>query len=38
MCRECHDKEHGIVSNVIKRQMRKFKKYQPGTKRMHKKK
>ena len=38
ICRECHDEKHGIKPNLLKRQIRKFKKYQPGTKRMHKKK
>ena len=33
VCRKCHDKIHGIEQNQIIN-----KKYQPGTKRMHKKK
>ena len=37
LCRGCHDEEHGIKPNVTRRQMRKSQKYQPGTKRMHKK-
>ncbi len=38
ICRDCHDKRDGIEPNETKRQMSKCKKYQPGTKRMHKKK
>ena len=38
LCRDCHDEKHDMKPNVIKRQMRNFKKYQPGTKRQHKRK
>ena len=38
LCRTCHDREHGIKPNKTRRQMRTCQKYQPGTKRMHKKK
>ena len=38
ICRDCHDKKHKIKPNKTRRQMRKCQKYQPGTKRMHKKK
>ena len=37
MCRDCHDKKHGIKPNKTRRQIRKSQKYQPGTKRQHKK-
>lgn len=37
LCRECHDKQHGIKPNDGKRFIRRHKKYQIGTKRQHKK-
>lgn len=38
LCRECHDKEHGIKPNKVKRFIRAHKKYAIGTKRQHKRK
>ena len=38
LCGDCHDEEHGIEPNKAKRYGRTHQKYQPGTKRQHKKK
>ena len=37
LCQKCHDEEHKIKPNKTRRLIRKHQKYQPGTKRVHKK-
>ncbi len=37
ICRDCHDKKHGIKPNIVRRFIKSHSKYQPGTKRQHKK-